>query len=345
MSLCTGYGGLDLAVERVCDTETRWVSDIDADAVAVQTVRFPDATQLGDLKQVNWGQYVGQVDVITAGYPCQPFSAAGQRKGLADERHIWPWIAEAIRVLRPGTVVLENVQGHLRLGFDIVVGDLAAMGRTARWGVVRASDTGAPHRRARLFIVSHLADPNGDRSQRFSQLNRDTPPRVNSGNWGHADRHGMEIAVGPVVADPDGTGLEGAEPAERCDVSAGRDCAPADPDGTAGDSERVNARSPVYEPCKVERFGRRHRMDDAAEPVDWQRFGPAIRRWEAIMGRSAPAPLVDGTKQLNAKLVEWMMGLPDGWVTDLIPNRRALKTLGNGVVPQQAEMALRMLLT
>jgi len=86
-------------------------------------------------------------------------------------------------------------------------------------------------------------------------------------------------------------------------------------------------------------------MDDAAEPVDWQRFGPAIRRWEAIMGRSAPAPLVDGTKQLNARLVEWMMGLPEGWVTDLIPNRRALKTLGNGVVPQQAEMALRMLLT
>jgi DNA (cytosine-5)-methyltransferase 1 len=302
MSLCTGYGGLDLAVGTVCDTETRWVSDIDPDAVAVQTVRFPHATQLGDLKQVNWGQYTGQVDVVTAGYPCQPFSAAGQRKGTEDERHIWPWIAEAIRVLRPGTVVLENVQGHLRLGFDIVVGDLAAMGRTARWGVVRASDTGAPHRRARLFIVSHLADPDGERSQ-------------------------------------------GAEPAQRCDVPAGGDRPTADPDGTAGDSERINARSSVSEPCKVERFGRRHRMDDATEPVDWQRFGPAIRRWETIMGRSAPAPLVDGTKQLNAKLVEWMMGLPDGWVTDLIPNRRALKTLGNGVVPQQAEMALRMLLT
>ena len=264
MSLCTGYGGLDLAVETVCDTETRWVSDIDPDAVAVQTVRFPHATQLGDLKQVNWGQYVGQVDVVTAGYPCQPFSAAGQRKGLADERHIWPWIAEAVRVLRPGTVVLENVQGHLRLGFDIVVGDLAAMGRTARWGVVRASDTGAPHRRARLFIVSHLADPDTEGRKRLARCRQTS----------------------------------------RCEFVAAHD-------------------------------------DNAG----WQRFGPAIRRWETIMGRSAPAPLVDGTKQLNARLVEWMMGLPEGWVTDLIPNRRALKTLGNGVVPQQAEMALRMLLT
>lgn len=62
------------------------------------------------------------------------------------------------------------------------------------------------------------------------------------------------------------------------------------------------------------------------------------------MGRAAPAPLVDGTQQLNARFVEWMMGLPEGWVTDIIPNRRALKVLGNGVVPQQAALALRMLL-
>jgi len=63
------------------------------------------------------------------------------------------------------------------------------------------------------------------------------------------------------------------------------------------------------------------------------------------MGRAAPPPLIPGTKQLNARMVEWMMGLPDGWVTDLIPNRRALKVLGNGVVPQQAALALRALLS
>lgn len=62
------------------------------------------------------------------------------------------------------------------------------------------------------------------------------------------------------------------------------------------------------------------------------------------MGRAAPAPIVPGTKQLNARMVEWMMGLPEGWVTDLIPNRRALKVLGNGVVPQQAALAIRGLL-
>ena len=59
------------------------------------------------------------------------------------------------------------------------------------------------------------------------------------------------------------------------------------------------------------------------------------------MGRPAPAPLIG--KQLNARFVEWMMGLPDGWVTDIVPNRRALHTLGNGVVPQQAAAALRLM--
>ncbi|TMZ53399.1 DNA cytosine methyltransferase, partial [Klebsiella pneumoniae] len=90
----------------------------------------------------------------TAGYPCQPFSNAGKRKGTDDPRHIWPWIARAIGVLRPRFIVLENVAAHVRRGFDVVSEDLATLGYDTAWSVVRASDVGAPHRRERLFIVA-----------------------------------------------------------------------------------------------------------------------------------------------------------------------------------------------
>ena len=323
LSLCTGYGGLDLAVEAVLpDAVTRWVSDIDSDAVAVQAARFPDAIQLGDLKQIDWSSYAGQVDVMTAGYPCQPFSQAGQRKGVDDDRHLWPWVADAIRLVGPRLVVLENVAGHLGVGFDAVLGDLAAMGRTVRWGVVRASDAGAPHRRERLFVVAVDA------------------ANTESADWREAQQPGMATstrrAAEPrerhrhTAANTDGTGPQRAEPARRRDVPP-RGVA-ASTDGTAGIGR------PGL-PAASERQG-----SPSSGTADWKQFGPAIRRWETVMGRAAPAPIVPGTKQLNARMVEWMMGLPEGWVTDLIPNRRALKVLGNGVVPQQAALAIRGLL-
>lgn len=298
MSLCTGYGGLDLAAESVFGGRTRWVSDTDKDASDIEQVRFPDAVQLGDLTQICWADYAGQVDVLTAGYPCQPFSQAGRQRGVEDARHIWPWIAEGISGMGPAVVVLENVQGHLRLGFDVVLADLAAMGRTVRWGVVRASDAGAPHRRARLFVVA--VDPNADgfRCERS----------VTESSW---DNSGNDPR-----SDVDGRSMAAANPSGQRWYSRSR---------LSGQTERAS-------------------IARCYPQVDWQQFGPAVERWERIMGRSAPPALVDGTKRLNAELVEWMMGLPEGWVTGLVPNRRALKILGNGVVPQQAELAIRMLL-
>ena len=156
-SLCTGYGGLDMAV----GGDLAWVSDIDKAANTLLEYRHPTIPNLGDLKQIDW-QAVERVDVLTAGYPCQPFSVAGKQKGIEDERHIWPWIIDGIRILRPRHVVLENVAGHLRLGFGDVLGSLAEAGYDARWCCVRASDIGAPHRRERVFIVASLRHPGHD---------------------------------------------------------------------------------------------------------------------------------------------------------------------------------------
>lgn len=159
-SLCTGYGGLDLGAELALGPlEHVWHAEIDPDASKVLAAHWPDVPNLGDLTAVDWTR-VEPVDVLTAGYPCQPLSLAGQRRGMEDERWIWDDIARAIRVLRPRLVVLENVAGHLSLGFGRVLGDLAAAGFDAEWGCVRASDVGAAHRRERVFIVAWpAADP------------------------------------------------------------------------------------------------------------------------------------------------------------------------------------------
>lgn len=153
-SLCTGYGDLDMAVESVFDAHTVWYSEFDKHAAKIMEHHRPDLTNLWDLTKVDWTK-IDPIDILTAGYPCQPFSAAGQRKGTNDPRHIWPSIAKAISILRPRLVVLENVRGHLTLGFDEVLATLAEIGYDARWELVRASDVGAPHQRARLFIVAY----------------------------------------------------------------------------------------------------------------------------------------------------------------------------------------------
>src|SRR3954464_8128805 len=120
-SLCSGYGGLELGVQAVYGGTTAWVSDIDKGACKILAHRFPGVPNIGDMTAVDWAA-VEPIDVLTAGYPCQPFSHAGNRKGTNDVRHLWPVVREAVRGLRPRLTVLENVAGHRSLGFDRVLG-------------------------------------------------------------------------------------------------------------------------------------------------------------------------------------------------------------------------------
>lgn len=297
-SLCSGYGGLDLAGEQLTGGTTAWVADIDPRASVVLAHRFADAPNLGDLRAVDWST-VEPVDVLTAGYPCQPFSTAGHRKGADDPRHLWPEVLRAVRDLRPRLVLLENVAGHLSLGFGRVLGDLAAAGFNAEWTVFRASDVGAPHRRARLFIAAH---PNGE-------------GRKSRAGLPAADERSRLVRGALLAADANHDRLQG-RPEQHSEPPSGRL------------AERQHRRHPVR--CGVENGG----------PLG--PYQPAVDRWAAITGRPAPNPLDDG--KLSARFVEWMMGLSDGWVTDLLPRRQALHVLGNGVVPQQALAAFRSLL-
>ncbi|MET9098329.1 DNA cytosine methyltransferase [Streptomyces antibioticus] len=156
-SVCTGYGGLDEAVRQVFGGELAWVSDIDAGACRIIRHRMPGVPNLGDLTTTRW-EDVEPVDIYIGGYPCQPFSTAGHRKGTDDERHLWPFIAGALRVLRPRIAIFENVANHLRVGFGSVLVDLADLGFDVEWCVVRADEVGAPHQRRRLFVLAVAAD-------------------------------------------------------------------------------------------------------------------------------------------------------------------------------------------
>jgi len=161
-SLCTGYGGLELGLTAAGLTHTlAFVADPDPGAARLLAEHHPGVPNLGDITAVDWPAVDVVIDILFAGYPCQGFSLAGQRKGMDDERFIWPHVADGIRRLRPRHVVLENVPGHLSLGFGRVLGDLAALGYVGSWICLRASDIGAPHRRDRIFIYAHLADTPG----------------------------------------------------------------------------------------------------------------------------------------------------------------------------------------
>jgi DNA (cytosine-5)-methyltransferase 1 len=157
-SLFSGIGGLDLGLERA-GMKVVWQSEIDPFACKVLKKHWPEVVNHGDIKQIDWAT-VEPVDIICGGYPCQPFSTAGKRKGTDDPRHLWPWVKTAISELRPQYAILENVRGHLTMGGLQVVGELAEIGYDAEWRVISAAGVGAPHRRERVII---LAYPNSSR--------------------------------------------------------------------------------------------------------------------------------------------------------------------------------------
>ncbi len=109
-------------------------------------------------------QYQGMADVVSAGFPCQPFSTAGKRAGADDPRNMWPQTADALRVVRPRFAFLENVPGLLTGShgyFGTILSELAALGYDARWGVLSACAIGAPHTRERLFILAYASRRHG----------------------------------------------------------------------------------------------------------------------------------------------------------------------------------------
>src|SRR5262245_28110808 len=162
LALCAGAGGLELGIGLASDDRIRTVCYVEREAHAAATLvaRMDDgaldpAPVWDDIATFDGRPWRGVVDIVSAGYPCQPFSVAGDRRGAADPRHLWPHVARIIDECGANLVVLENVPGHLSLGFEAVAGDLERMGFRVACGLFSARGVGAPHRRERLFVVAH----------------------------------------------------------------------------------------------------------------------------------------------------------------------------------------------
>ena len=181
-SLFSGIGGLDLGLERA-GMKVIWQSEIDPYANRVLKKHWPEVVNHGNIKEINW-QEVERPDVLCGGYPCQPFSTAGKRRGEEDPRHLWPWVREAIVRLRPRYAILENVRGHLTLGGLSVIGELATIGYDAEWRIVSAASVGANHRRDRIIIVAYPQSQhsNGGNYQRGDSTQPQTIPKFGNGS-------------------------------------------------------------------------------------------------------------------------------------------------------------------
>lgn len=329
-SLFSGYGGLDLAVSEVTGATVAWHCEWEDAPSAILERNFPGVPNYRDVTKVDWSA-VEPVDILTGGFPCQDVSLAGRRAGMREGTRsgLWSEFARAIDTLRPRLVVIENVRGLLSARADgpvewcsgcmgdgedkptlralgAVLGDLADLGYDARWLGLRASDAGAPHARFRIFVIAY-------------------PGRI-GGGWRTATPRGGKGSRSDAQADWSDSG-------------------PHRTPATDTDDERLDWSGET-------RPGWSEPQDGSDQHhVAWGEYAPAIERWERLTKRQAPPPtLPDGSKgqhRLSARFVEWMMGLPDGWVTDPsigISRNDQIKALGNGVVPQQARLALETLL-
>ena len=161
VGLCAGYGGIELGLKRVIpNLRTVALCEIEAFAIAnlvakMEAGLMDPAPIWPDLKTFPWQSFRDRVDILTGGYPCQPFSSAGKRAGKDDPRHLWPWIADGIASMRPSVCFFENVEGHISLGLSNVIEDLGRMGYRTTWGIFSATEVGAPHQRKRVFILAH----------------------------------------------------------------------------------------------------------------------------------------------------------------------------------------------
>ena len=307
LSLCSGYGGIERGFS-LAGFKHRAIAFVEIEAYAI--ARLANKMERGkllpapiytNLKTLPVQPFRDRVDILTGGYPCQPFSAAGKRLGEDDPRHLWPHIREIVRAIRPVRCFFENVEGHISLGLREVISDLESLGYKVAFGIFSAREVGAPHQRKRVYILAdsngvrcdrrELSDRTGERPVEVEALQRPQQPLVRSKVEGCGGDSG-ENDLADSICSRSETGISGSERPKQ--------------EGNAGITDNCDS-----------------------EPGRWQigMHGPV----EPRLGRGfdGSASWVDGT---------WEMGVER--VTAGCPDRvDRIRLLGNGVVPQTAAKA------
>jgi DNA (cytosine-5)-methyltransferase 1 len=172
ISFCSGYGGIERGLD-LAGVEHRVIAFLEIEAFAIANLvnkmergLIPPAPVYTDITSFPAEIFRDRVDIVTGGYPCQPFSKAGSRKGADDPRHLWPFIRRHLQSIRPLQCFFENVEGHISLGLSSVISDLEEDGYRSTWGIFSAREVGAPHQRKRVFIMGNAEhDGSSDREK------------------------------------------------------------------------------------------------------------------------------------------------------------------------------------
>ena len=237
LSLCTGYGGVERGLD-LAGVEHRVIAHVEIEAFAIANLvakmeagKLDAAPVWSNLKTLPVEPFRDRVDILTGGYPCQPFSAAGKRLGEEDPRHLWPYIRDIIRAVRPVRCFFENVEGHISLGLREVISDLESLGYKVAWGIFSAREVGAPHQRKRVYIMGYASGQRCERS--ISERDSHGQSEETLG-----DRSGSEGARSMAYTDSSGLGQGNKEDArqssEQSDSSGFQSGIISNPNGIGG---------------------------------------------------------------------------------------------------------------
>ena len=190
LHLCSGYGGFELGL-RLAGVNARTVAHVERDSYATAALvarmaeaNLDQAPVWDDLTTFDSAAWRGRVDLISSGFPCQPFSTAGSQRGIEDDRWLWPAIAGIVRGVGPRYVFLENVSQLVRGGLPFVLADLAELGFDAEWGLLSAAEVGAPHKRDRFWLLAHSTGFDEREPNHEERAEPRCDPRRNAGGNG-----------------------------------------------------------------------------------------------------------------------------------------------------------------
>ena len=367
VDLCSGIGGFALGFEWAKLSKPALFCDIEPWSRQILAKHWPDVPIADDVKELarDPGRLVPDHDIITAGYPCQPFSMAGHRRGIEDDRHIWPEIFAIVQAKRPRWCVFENVFGHVSMGLDQVLSDLEGENYTCQAFIIPACALDAPHRRDRIWIVANANSITDAINRCHKPIEKESPVRGNNQSRSGSNAGGI-TGTGKNEADDAIHEQRGEQPA----------CDDTNPDSKRphrarqhqhGNNEPADRQKRELGQIREILAGRGNpeiggssdvadasslRRDTGRAKQSLQRPGSSGKTREIVAdtdsqrGRSRDAQWQDATyvgkssghsRHHIGRMETWLPEPPVGRVAHGIPGRvDRLRGLGNAIVPQVA---------
>jgi DNA (cytosine-5)-methyltransferase 1 len=360
-SLCTGYDGIGQALSLTdLSVSARFHAETEPSVSHVLKLMHPDVRNVGDIKTVPW-HMAPHTDILSSGDPCQSISIAGRKAGRDDPRFLWPWVRKAYRAVQPGAIFFENVANIVSHDRGRTMAErfahLQEDGYAVRWTVLGACAVGAPHHRHRWYAVAGYVGTGAPEAVRVGGDKAICGAPRSGGRWLLPTPRGDAWGAETNRAERTGTGGTLSDAVALLPT-------PRATDGPNGGPNQRNGRGEydalpglvanlLPTPTVTNQYGNGNNNRGelllpgiAVRPEVWGKYAEAVALWERLTGVPAPEPSEAAPKgggRLSPQLPEWMMGLAPGMLTAHMNRTDALKAAGNGVVPQAAAAAWRLL--